>query len=179
MKWIELTYANVLIGCSNRQHLCLDTVYCSTLGCKVSVWTLVQFASALLFSGVMVSPVTSMRLIAIDTDRVRSAHLQRTAYRCFAVLSQLQQIRCLTPPATLQKLVVVSHLVLSWLDRNSKLINLPACLPFEYIDFVSVKASWKMSVYSASSAFRIIVWLWNVYTIFCLLEGDLILGWLN
>jgi len=86
-------------------------------------------ASALSVDGVMVALVTSVRDLRIyfDTDLNMRTHVQQTVSCCFAVLSQLRQIRRLILPATFQTLVAA--LVPSRLDYgNGVLIGLPTYL---------------------------------------------------
>jgi len=65
--------------------------------------------------------------IHIDADLVMRTHVQNTVSRCFAVLSQLRQIRRSVPQPTFQSLVVT--LVNTRLDYgNGPLIGLPVYL---------------------------------------------------
>jgi len=58
--------------------------------------------TALSIDGVPVSPVTSVRNLAIyiDSDLVMWTHVQQTVLGCFAALHQLRQIRNFMPTAT-------------------------------------------------------------------------------
>ena len=110
---------------SNRLSLnCNKTVWCTSSRRQHQIPN-----SALSTDGTLVEPVKSARDLGmyIDSDLLMRTHVQHTVLRCFAVLRQLQQIRCSMLTDTFQMLVV--SLVLTCLDYgNSVLAGLPVYL---------------------------------------------------